>query len=386
MSRRAATALVALGKPGSKGESKGGTEMRWYVKAARGRLSGFAVLLALSGAALAPLAAQTAIKVDGEVESTSGGFKFPDGTVQTSASKDAAVQTQLIQLNARTACPLGMSRTGAWCIDDAWSPPAEARDSIRSCSAGSKSLCSLEALTTCDADNHKKGSEFPESCGNKTDAGGSVTIRTLTHDHLNGAGAAISLIGYKGNETLVTLGNLDTENYYCCTPAPTVRYSDLGDGTVLDNNTGLLWLKDASCGDLAGTDADGRGDWTAALAAAAALADGTCGLTDGSAPGDWRLPTISELCSAGGIAQICPATNARESLIDSAIASSPKVANAQGSGAWSEGDAFVGVQSNFYWSATEINATDAWDVYLDDGGVFVGGKVLADFVWPVRNR
>ena len=384
--RRKATTALALCMPGCKGESKGGSEMRWYVKVTRGRLSGFAVLLALSGSALTPLAAQTAIKVDGEVESTSGGFKFPDGTVQTSASNDAAVQTQLIQLNARTACPLGMSRTGAWCIDDVWSSPAEARDSIRSCSASSKSVCSLEALTTCDADNHKVGSEFPDSCGNKTDAGGSVTIRTLTHDHVNGAGAAISLIGYKGNETLVTLGNLDTENYYCCTPAPTVRYSDLGDGTVLDNNTGLLWLKDASCGDLAGTNADGTGDWTVALAAAAALAEGTCGLTDGSAPGDWRLPTISELCSAGEIQQVCPAANVRESLVNSAIASSPKVANAQGSGAWSEGDAFVGVQNSAYWSATEINATDAWDVFLFGGNVFVAGKVLEDFVWPVRSR
>ena len=60
------------------------------------------------------------------------------------------------------------------------------------------------------------------------------------------------------------------------------------DGTVLDCNcnTQLVWLKDASCADLAGTDAEGLADWDTANAAAASLADGTCGLTDSSVAGD----------------------------------------------------------------------------------------------------
>ena len=61
----------------------------------------------------------------------------------------------------------------------------------------------------------------------------------------------------------------------------------MGDGTIRDNDSGLIWLKDASCPDLAGTDPSGMANWETAMAAAAALSgDGTCGLTDGSEAGD----------------------------------------------------------------------------------------------------
>ena len=66
------------------------------------------------------------------------------------------------------------------------------------------------------------------------------------------------------------------------------RFTDMGDGTIRDNETGLIWLKNASCSELPGTDTSGRADWDTATAAAAGLENGTCGLTDGSAAGDWR--------------------------------------------------------------------------------------------------
>jgi hypothetical protein len=147
------------------------------------------------------------------------------------------------------------------------------------------------------------------------------------------------------------------------------RFTDNGDGTVTDNNTGLIWLKDASCAALAGTDANGRGTWLVARSAAAALANGTCGLTDGSSAGDWHLPNIKEL----------------QSLIDFQYVS-PALSNTAGTAKWTEGNPFSGVVSNWYWSSTTYvnNAISAWIVDLDDGDVVSGGKGGIYYVWPVR--
>lgn len=67
------------------------------------------------------------------------------------------------------------------------------------------------------------------------------------------------------------------------------RFTDNGDGTVTDNNTQLAWLKDAGVARAV--------SWADAVDFANALADGMAGLSDGSAPGDWRLPNARELFS-----------------------------------------------------------------------------------------
>ena len=67
------------------------------------------------------------------------------------------------------------------------------------------------------------------------------------------------------------------------------RFTDNGDGTVSDNLTGLIWLQDARC--------LGEGDWDTLVSGANGLADGECGLTDDSAPGDWRIPNVREFIS-----------------------------------------------------------------------------------------
>ena len=67
------------------------------------------------------------------------------------------------------------------------------------------------------------------------------------------------------------------------------RFVDNGNGTITDKKTGLIWLKNANC--------FGRRDLQTALNLVKNLADGQCGLTDGSTPSQWRLPDMGQLAS-----------------------------------------------------------------------------------------
>lgn len=71
---------------------------------------------------------------------------------------------------------------------------------------------------------------------------------------------------------------------------PEPRFTDKGDGTIADNLTGLIWMKNANC--FGGT------AWQESLDDCNGLTAGYCGLTDGSAEGDWRLPNKRELFSS----------------------------------------------------------------------------------------
>ena len=70
---------------------------------------------------------------------------------------------------------------------------------------------------------------------------------------------------------------------------PSPRFIDHSDGTVTDQLTGLFWLKNADC--------FGTRTWSQALVDSNNLASGSCGLSDGSSAGDWRLPNKKELLS-----------------------------------------------------------------------------------------
>lgn len=138
------------------------------------------------------------------------------------------------------------------------------------------------------------------------------------------------------------------------------RFCDLGNGTVRDNDSGLIWLKDA--------EAFGQMNWDSAMNAAATLNSGEKGLTDGSSEGDWRLPTNEEW----GAFVVGRYTE-------------PALCNAAGTSQWTQGDAFIDVQSYLYWSSTEYVAGVAFFGGLNDGFVGYDSKDRSYYVWPVRS-
>jgi hypothetical protein len=133
-------------------------------------------------------------------------------------------------------------------------------------------------------------------------------------------------------------------------------------GVVTDNLTGLIWLTNANCTDDIGgvTFSSAKLDWQEGLDFAAALANGSCGLTDSSSTGDWRLPNVREL----------------QSLID----------YGQSSPALPSVHPFTTVQSDYYWSSSTYRDGTAfgWRVYLHDGYVYFGNKTSVRYVWPIR--
>jgi len=147
------------------------------------------------------------------------------------------------------------------------------------------------------------------------------------------------------------------------------RYVDCGNGTVHDTVTNLIWLKNADCFGLLGYAAAGN--------AAAGLEDGECGLTDGSSPGDWRLPTKEEWEATVETAVVRGCTGA----------SAPVLTNASGEGCFISGpQQFANVHSAFYVSSSASGTyPDAvWRMSLNSGSVLDTIKTVAAYVWPVR--
>lgn len=166
-----------------------------------------------------------------------------------------------------------------------------------------------------------------------------------------------------------------------------VRFLDLGNGTVLDCNTGKIWLKNATC--------LGTGTWDSSAgpgsvqAKVADLNSGTDFSCSGYTPGtytDWEVPKMTDLCGMwDGTCSGTSCCTASKGIIDTSFPG-PTVPNAAGDGQWSPDDAFVGVQAGIYWSATEFgDAINAWYANLHDGEANFWDKSAQFFrVWPVR--
>lgn len=155
-------------------------------------------------------------------------------------------------------------------------------------------------------------------------------------------------------DTIECAGTGQDGEYQYGTPWPEPRFTDNLDGTVTDHLTDLIWLKDADC--------FGPRPWATALSDANGLANGSCGLTDGSVAGDWRLPNVRELYSLIDFGRHNPALP--------------------------DGHPFSGVLLEYYWSSTTYAGLTnyAWRVSMSSGYMDDDSKSTNDlFVWPVRD-
>lgn len=146
---------------------------------------------------------------------------------------------------------------------------------------------------------------------------------------------------------------------------PNPRFSigtGLAANCVLDNLTGLMWLKNP--------DSTKRG-WFDALIYCHELNgdDGRGGFTD------WRLPNIRELMS----------------VLDFRY-STPALCNTAGTAKWTSGNPFLNIKTTaYYWSSTTRVSPDAnyaWGISMTAGDTDPLNKFVspesAYYVWPVR--
>jgi hypothetical protein len=130
------------------------------------------------------------------------------------------------------------------------------------------------------------------------------------------------------------------------------QFTDNGDGTVTDSRNGTIWLKDASC--------FGMKNWEDGKNAALALHNGQCGLTDGSAPGDWHVATLKEFQGS---------EDGFYALINDNTPNNV--------------EPFVNIKSYWYWTGTETGA-EAWAFRVWDNDTESASKNGAKYIWPVK--
>ena len=132
-------------------------------------------------------------------------------------------------------------------------------------------------------------------------------------------------------------------------------YTDNGDGTVTDNHTGLVWMKDHkdNCAPLT---------WESALSYCSTLASGSGGLTDGSVAGDWRVPSYVELATLPDMSY--PSSSYLNSVFTQTGLNSPCYG---------------------YWSSTTVPSDTSYAYYLysNGGSIYFDDKTY-DYYLGVR--
>ena len=151
-----------------------------------------------------------------------------------------------------------------------------------------------------------------------------------------------------------------------CTFSTGGRWCNNGNGTVTDTTTGLIWLKSVPSPFVVYVASNSMDS----VVYVETICNGVAGLTDGSAQGDWRLPTQKELLSL---------TTGAEHV------------------AFDQQQLFTGIQQGYYWTTTRGSAmSEVWVVYFNNasgspanGSVSGRSKSLVAntcYVWPVRSK
>jgi|GEM_PF-1736288 len=203
------------------------------------------------------------------------------------------------------------------------------------------------------------------------DTVGSIVVTYGGSGYLPSAPPTVAISGGGGSGAVATATVItDHDDFYWATqgvgaPLPSPQFSNNKDGTVTDNKTGLVWLANA--------DAFGEVPADQALTECNKLASGSHGLSDGSKPGDWRLPNVNELQSLANYGYL-----------------NPMITNDKGDAKWTP-DAvgttcsIAGVQSGWYWTSTTtvLSSDRIWAINLGTGTIHFEPS-MTDHVWPVR--
>lgn len=145
-----------------------------------------------------------------------------------------------------------------------------------------------------------------------------------------------------------------------------LSYTDNDDGTITDNNTGLMWEKLSDDGGI--HDKDNTYTWDNAFAQhIAGLNSEPCF----AGHCDWRLPNIKELQSIVNYQNVSPSVSPAFNT------------NCVGNVTVLDGSC---TRASFYWSSTSYASfpADAWDVNFEFGFVVNDGKGVGEFVRAVR--
>ena len=144
------------------------------------------------------------------------------------------------------------------------------------------------------------------------------------------------------------------------------NFTDNGDGTITDENTGLEWEKLSDDDSIHDYD-DALYTWEDAFTQKIA----TLNSTNFAGHNDWRLPNLNELETIRNLGQASPAVH---SEFDTACAPGCTVLTCSCTA------------SDAHWTSTTyvLDETSAWTVYFDDGDTYATAKTVENYVRAVR--